>query len=119
MDLHQPPPRGRTVAVAEAVTLAGFFGYVVVPSSLRPLAVAVMVLGALAVVTSAAVWARRPAASRPLAVVAALSSAGLLGAVLYLHSIADEPAAIPLGGVGVLLLSFVGLTTSALLLRAA
>ena len=113
------PPRGRTVSLAGIVTLAALVAYVVAPSAVRPLTVAVMLVGALAVVTSAVVWARRRAASRPRAAVAAVSAAALLGSVAYLHSLADEPAAIPLGGVGVLLLSVVGLATSAVLLWSA
>ena len=68
-------------------------------------------------VTSAAVWLRSGAASRPLALVAVASTLGLLGVAAYLTSIADEPAAIPLAGGGVLLLSLAGLVTTALLLR--
>lgn len=117
MDPH--PPRGRTVSLAGIVTLAALVAYVFAPSAVRPLSVAVMLVGALAVVTSAVVWARRRTGSRPRAVVAAASAAGLLGSVAYLHSLADEPAAIPLGGVGVLLLSVVGLATSAVQLWSA
>ena len=119
MDSHPQSPRGRTVSLAAVVTLAALVGYVAVPSPGRPLTVAVMLVGALAVVTSAVVWARRRTSWRPRAAVAAVSAAALLGSVAYLHSLADEPTAIPLAGVGVLLLSVVGLATSAVLLWSA
>ena len=83
MDPH--PPRGRTVSLAGIVTLGALVAYVFAPSAVRPLTVAVM----------------------------------LVGSVACLHSCADEPAAFPLGGVGVLLLSVVGLATSAVLLWSA
>ena len=95
MDPH--PPRGRTVSLAGIVTLAALVAYVFAPSAARPLTVAVMLVGALAVVTSAVVWARRRTGSRPRAVVAAASAAGLLGSVAYLHSLAGRAGGDPAG----------------------
>jgi hypothetical protein len=48
---------------------------------------------------------------------AAASAVGLVGAVLYLRSLADEPSAIPLVGVVVLVVSLVGLVVSPVMVR--
>jgi hypothetical protein len=50
-------------------------------------------------------------------IVAAASAVGLVGAVLYLRSLADEPSAIPLVGVLVLVVSLVGLVVSPVMVR--
>ena len=112
-----PQPRARNARIACVATLAGFVGFLAVPSALRPVAVAVMVASALAVVVLAGVWMRTPSGSRGVGWVAIVSAGGLLGAIAYLSSIADEPAAIPIAGTLVLLLSLVGLVASAVALH--
>ena len=119
MDLsaeHHRRPTARTVALAEGFTLLAFVAFVVLPDAATAVGIALMVVGALAVMASVAVWGRTATASLPLVLVTLASALGLLGAVAYLRSIADEPSAIPLGGVGVLLLSLVGLLVSAVVL---
>jgi hypothetical protein len=111
MEISMPQPRARNVRTACVVALASFVGFPVVPSVVRPVLVAVMVASTLAVVILAARWT--PPGSRALGSVAIASAAGLLGAVAYLSSLADEPAAIPVVGTLVLLLSLVGLGGSA------
>jgi hypothetical protein len=113
MEISMPQPRARNVRTACVVALASFVGFPVVPSVVRPVLVAVMVASTLAVVILAARWMRTPPGSRALGSVAIASAAGLLGAVAYLSSLADEPAAIPVVGTLVLLLSLVGLGGSA------
>jgi hypothetical protein len=108
----EPLPRisgQRAVVATEVVTLVGLALYVFLPDPVRAAGVAVLVLGGLAVVACAAARLHRTRANAAPVTVAAASALGLLGAVAYLHTLADEPTAIPLGGVGVLLVSFVGL----------
>jgi hypothetical protein len=107
----------KNARAAAVVTLVSFVGYVAVPSVLRPVVVVVMVASAVAVVVCATAWMRTPLGSRGIGTTAVVSALGLLGAVAYLHSVADEPAAIPVVGVLVLLVSLVGLVVSALSLR--
>jgi drug/metabolite transporter (DMT)-like permease len=102
----------RTVVATELVTLVGLVLYIVLPDSLRPAGAAVLALGGLAVVACAGARLRRTRAHRTLTAVAAASALGLMGAAAYLHSLADEPTAIPLAGVGLLLLSFVGIVVT-------
>jgi hypothetical protein len=118
MDTHlSDPPAGRTVGAAEAVALGGFVAFLVVPSPARVAAAAVMAAGALGAVVLAAVWMRRRGGSRALGAVTIASALGLVGSVAYLSSLADEPAAIPVGGTFALLLSLVGLVVTGLRLR--
>ena len=78
---------------------------------------AVMTL-AVAVVVAGGVGALRAASvSAGAGVVAAVSALGLVGSVLYLRSLADEPSAIPLVGVVVLVVSLVGLVVSPVMVR--
>jgi hypothetical protein len=102
----------RAVVTTEVVTLAGLVLYVFLPEPVRAAGAAVLGLGGLAVVACAAARLHRTRAHAAPVTVAAVSALGLLGATVYLHSLADEPAAIPLGGVGVLLLSFLGLVVT-------
>jgi uncharacterized membrane protein len=102
----------RSVRMAVALALACFVSFLAVPSALRVAALVVMVAGALAVVVCALAWRRTPPGSTGLGAVAIVSAVGLVGSVAYLSSIADEPAAIPLGGTFALLLSLVGLVVS-------
>ena len=98
--------------MAVVVALAGFVGFLAVPSGLRAAGLVVMAAGSLAVVVCTLAWMRTPPGSTGLAAVAIVSAVGLVGSVAYLSSIADEPAAIPLGGTFALLLSLVGLVAS-------
>lgn len=109
--------RGRTVAVTEVFVLAGFVVWLVLPSAAHTIGFVVLALGALAVAVSAAALVRTQSRMVVPGLVAIASAAGLVGSILYLHSLADEPSAIPLGGVGVLFLSLVGLVVSAALLH--
>ena len=118
MDTHlSDPPAGRTVGTAEAVALGGFVAFLVVPSPARVAAAAVMAAGALGAVVLAAVWMRRRGGSRAQGALTIASALGLVGSVAYLSSLADEPAAIPVGGTFALLLSLVGLVVTGLRLR--
>jgi hypothetical protein len=103
--------------IAVVVALVGFVAYLAVPSGVRVAALVVMVAASCAVVVCAGVVIRTRSGSPAVAGVAAASSVGLVGSVLYLRSLADEPSAIPLAGTFVLLLSLIGLVTSSLLLR--
>lgn len=116
MDTHLSL-RGRTVAITEILVLAGFVVWVALPSTAHTIGFVVLALGALAVAVSAAALIRARTGTAAPAVVAIASSAGLVGSILYLHSLADEPSAIPLAGVGVLMFSLVGLVVSAALLH--
>jgi hypothetical protein len=116
MDTH-PHLRGRTVATTEVLVLAGFVVLLALPSAAHAIGLAVLALGALAVAASAVVVMRRRSVPSAPAVVAIASAAGLVGSMLYLRSLADEPTAIPIAGVGVLFLSLVGLVVSAVLLH--
>lgn len=116
MDTHLSL-RGRTVATTEVLVLAGFVVWLVLPSAARTIGFVVLAIGALAVIVSAAALVRRRSAMVAPALVAIASSAGLVGSILYLHSLADEPSAIPIGGVGVLFVSLVGLVVSGALLH--
>jgi formate hydrogenlyase subunit 3/multisubunit Na+/H+ antiporter MnhD subunit len=102
----------RSVRMAAVLALAGFVSFLTVPSVLRVAAVVVMVAGSLAVVFCALAWRRTAPGSTGISVVSIVSALGLVGSVAYLSSIADEPAAIPLGGTFALLLSLVGLVVS-------
>jgi drug/metabolite transporter (DMT)-like permease len=117
----EPLPRisGQRAGVTTAVvTLAGLVLYVFLPDPVRAAGAAVLGLGGLAVVACAAARLHRTRAHAAPVTAAAVSALGLLGATVYLHSLADEPTAIPLGGFGVLLVSFVGLlVTIAVLAR--
>jgi hypothetical protein len=118
MDTLSAPLRtARPARIAVAVALAGFVGYLAVPDGARVAAVVVMGAAAVAVLVCALAWMRSRTGSVALALTAAASGVGLVGSVLYLRSLADEPSAIPLGGVGVLLLSLVGLVVSFFCLR--
>jgi hypothetical protein len=119
MDISMQLQTVRNARVASAVALAGFIGFLAVPSVLRPAVVVVMVAAAAAVVLCSAAWMRTPAGSRPTGIVAIASAVGLVGSVAYLSAIADEPAAIPIVGTLVLLLSLVGLIVSVVALREA
>jgi hypothetical protein len=115
--LDSRPPAGRTVGAAEAVALVGFVAFLVVPSPVRAAAAVVMTAGALGAVALAVAWMGRRHGSRALGAVTIVSSLGLVGSVAYLTSLADEPAAIPVGGTLALLLSLVGLVVTGLRLR--
>ena len=116
-DLDPRSPAGRSVGAAEAVALLGFVAFLVVPPPARAVATAVMAAGALGAVVLGVAWMHRRNGSRTLGIGAVMSSLGLVGSTAYLSSLADEPAAIPLGGTLALLLSLVGLVTTALGLR--
>src|SRR4051794_37756633 len=99
----------RQARQATAVALVSFVGYLVVPSVVRPVVLVVMVVAAAVVVACAAAWMRSGTARvRRAAWLAIVSAVGLVGSVLYLSSLADEPTAIPVVGTLVLLLSLVG-----------
>jgi hypothetical protein len=117
MEIPMPQPRARNARRACAVALAGFVGFLVVPSVVRPVVVGVMVASAVAAVVIAATWMRTPVGSRTVGSVTIASAVGLLGAVAYLSSVADEPASIPVVGTVVLLLSLVGLAVSVAVLH--
>jgi Na+/proline symporter len=117
MDQDSRLPNARTIATTETVTLLALVGYIALRGPLEGVAVAVMVLAAVATIASAALWWRRQRHDAALCAVSACSAAGLVGAVAYLHSLADEPTAIPLGGVGVLLASLCGLAVTAVVLH--
>ena len=102
----------RSARMAVVVALAGFVSFLAVPSGLRVAALVVMVAGSLAVAVCALAWMRTPPGVTGIGAVAIASALGLVGSVFYLTSIADEPAAIPLGGTFVLLVSLVGLVVS-------
>ncbi len=102
--------------MAVAITLAAFVGFLAIPQPGGMASLVVMVAGAGVVVLLAMTLMRRRVVSRPVAIIAAASAAGLVGAVFYLNSLADEPTAIPLGGMFVLLVSLVGLIVSGLML---
>ena len=102
----------RNARVATAVTLAAFVGYVIASDALRIPVLAVMTLGAAVVVVCGVTGVRRRPGPRAMGVWAAGCAVGLVGSVLYLRSLADEPSAIPIVGVFVLLVSFVGLVVS-------
>jgi hypothetical protein len=112
-----PRPAGRTVGAAEAVALGGFVAFLVVPWPARIAAAVVMAAGALGAVGLAAAWMCRGRGSPTLGILTIVSSLGLVGSVAYLSSLADEPAAIPVGGTLALLLSLVGLLVTGLRLR--
>ena len=98
--------------MAVALALVGFVSFLAVPSALRVVALVVMVAGSLAVVVCTLTWMRTPRGSTGIGAMAIVSAIGLVGSVAYLTSIADEPAAIPLGGTFALLLSLIGLVAS-------
>jgi hypothetical protein len=102
----------RTARAAAGVSLAAFVAFLASPDVARPAVMLVLTASCVAVVVSAVAWMRTPIGSVPIGVTAAVSAAGLVGSVAYLSSIADEPAAIPLGGTAVLLASLVGLVVS-------
>jgi hypothetical protein len=117
MQISMPRARARNTRTACLAALASFVAFLVVPSAIRPVVVVVLVASALAVVLLAVVWIRTPLGSRTVGSMAVASAVGLLGAVAYLSSVADEPAAIPVVGTLVLLMSLVGLIVSALTLH--
>jgi hypothetical protein len=117
METSMQPLTARNTRAATAVALAAFVGYLVVPSPVRPAVVAVMVAAAAAAVACTAAWMRTPSGSWGIAATAIGSAVGLVGSVAYLHSVADEPAAIPIVGSFVLLASLIGLVVTFLSLR--
>lgn len=113
---HRPrTPWRHAVLGGEVVTLIGFVLYVALADSAQAVGAAVMVVGVVAVVTCAGGWLSQSPAL-PIATLSVVSALGLVGAVAYLHSLADEPSAIPLAGVGVLVLSLGGVVVSIALL---
>ena len=87
--------RARMAVVA---ALVGFVAYLAVPSGIRTAALVVMVAAACAVVVCAVSAVRHRAGTRTVTGIAAASAVGLVGSVLYLDSLADEPTAIPIAG---------------------
>jgi hypothetical protein len=117
MDTLASRLNARTARLAVAAALAGFVAFLALPSGLRVVGLVLMCAGSLAAAVSAVAWMRTPPASTGIGATAVVSSLGLVGSVAYLSSIADEPAAIPLGGTLALLLSLVGLVVSLFCLR--
>lgn len=107
----------RRARLAVVIALLSFVAFVAVPSRAEVALLVVLLLAALAVLVCSLGWMRSGSGPRTVAAVAAASAVGLVGSVLRLRSLADEPSAIPLAGVSVLLLSLVGLIVSAVLLR--
>lgn len=102
---------------ATVLALVAFVGFLVVPDDLRTPALVVLLATAAAVVVLGVGWMRRRRSVPAVGVVDVASALGLVGSVLYLDSLADEPSAIPIAGSLVLLLSLVGLVVSAVRLR--
>lgn len=117
MDTTSRLPSVRSTRIATVATLVAFVGYVVVPDSLRILALVAMTLAAAGVVAGGIDGIRRTSGPTATGMVAAGCAVGLVGSVLYLTSLADEPTAIPLVGVFVLLASLVGLAVSLFTVR--
>ena len=107
----------KSVRIAVAVALGGFVGFLAIPSVGHMAGLVVMFAGAAAVVVCAFGWMRTPPGSAGVGIVAIASALGLIASVVYLQSIADEPAAIPLAGMSGLLLSLIGLVVSFCCLR--
>ncbi|MDQ6935133.1 MAG: hypothetical protein M3130_07605 [Actinomycetota bacterium] len=105
------------VRVTVAVALLSFVGELAVPSEFKIAPLIVMVTASLGVLVCSLGWIFGRSGSAALGGVAAGSAVGLVGSVLYLRSLADEPSAIPLAGSFVLLLSLIGLVVSTVLLR--
>jgi hypothetical protein len=107
----------RNTRISLAVTLAAFGGYLAVPDSLRILLLALMTLGAAAVVALSLDGMRRRQGATAVSAMAAACAVGLVGSVAHLRSLADDPTAIPLVGVFVLFVSLVGLGVSLFTVR--
>jgi hypothetical protein len=93
MEISMPQPRARNVRTACVVALASFVGFLVVPSVVRPVLVAVMVASTLAVVILAARWMRTPPGSRALGSVA-IAVVGTLVLLLSLVGLGGSAAAL-------------------------
>lgn len=116
MEHRIPTPSPRTIAAGELLILVGVVGFIALPGSWWIAGQAAMIIGALAVIACAAIRLHRTPVQRITIVVAVISTIGLLGAVAYLHSLDDEPSAIPLAGVGALMLCCLGLLATAVTL---
>jgi sugar phosphate permease len=104
----------RTAVIVVLLSLVALFAS---PSAVKMAPLVVMLVASIGVVVCSVAWMVGRSGSRAVGGVAVASAVGLVGAVLYLRSLADDSSAIPLAGVGVLLLSVIGLVVSAVLLR--
>jgi hypothetical protein len=104
----------RTAAI---VALVSFVAYLSLPGATRLLVFAVLLTASAAVVVFAVRALREGSARTAVLWVALTSAGGMVGSILYLNSLSDEPTAIPLIGVLVLLVSINGLFVASLLLR--
>jgi hypothetical protein len=103
--------------IAAIVALVSFVAYLSVPGAIRLVVLAVLLTSSVGVVVCSVRAMRERSGSAVVLRVAAASAAGMVGSVLYLNSLSDEPTAIPLVGVLVLLVSINGLFVSSLMLR--
>lgn len=103
--------------IAAIVALVSFVAYLSVPGGIRLVMLAVLLTSSVGVVVCAVRAMREGSGSTTVLRVAAGSAAGMVGSVLYLNSLSDEPTAIPIVGVLVLLVSINGLFISSLMLR--
>lgn len=116
MEHHIPTPSQRTIAAGELLILVGVAAFIALPGSWWITGQVAMIVGTVAVIPCAVLRLARTPARRNTILVAAISTMGLLGAIAYLQSLDDEPSAIPLAGVGVLMLSLLGLMATTAML---
>lgn len=116
MEHHIPTPSHRTIAASEFLILVGVVAFIALPGPWWIVGQAAMAVGAVTVIACAVLRLPRTSAHRITTLVAVISTIGLLGAVAYLYSLDDEPSAIPLAGVGALLLCWLGLLATTVML---
>jgi len=112
-----PRSSARDTRTAAIVALVSFVAYLSVPGAIRLVVFAVLLVASVGVVAFAVRALREQSGSTAVLWVALASAVGMVGSILYLNSLSDEPTAIPLVGVLVLLASINGLFATCLLLR--
>lgn len=107
----------RRVHLAVWVVLASFVAYLFVGTLNRWAGYALMVAATVFLAVCVAAWWRTAPPSRGYGVVAVGCAVGIIASCVYLGSLPDDGADIPLVGVGVLFLSLCGLPVAGLLTR--
>ncbi len=116
MEHHLRTPSLRTIGASEILILVGVLASIALPETWWIVGQVAPAVGAVAVIACAVVRLARTPVHRFTILVAVISTIGLLGAVAYLHSLDDEPSAIPLAGVGALSLCWLGLLATTMTL---
>lgn len=116
-----PTPTNRVIAASELTIAIGLVCYMVLPGSWWIAGLVALILGALVVISSAVVRLARTSAQRGTIVMAVIFTVGLFCAIAYLrhlNSTEDGESAIPIAGVGILFVCWLGLLATAVALWA-